>query len=85
MEALWLEPGIAPVPMTLENDRDAVTEGPLIEHYRVSVQAGVLHGHYHTYEDKEEGQKHLMLALCTDQGSRTLSTCTLECPRPVFA
>ena len=32
------------------------------------MQAGVLHGHYHTYEDKEEGRKHLMLALCTDQG-----------------
>ena len=55
MQALWLAAGREPVQIALRDGQ-------------VSVQAGVLHGHYHTYEDKEEGRKHLMLALCTDQG-----------------
>ena len=54
MQALWLAAGREPVQIALRDGQ-------------VSVQAGVLHGHYHTYEDKEEGRKHLMLALCTDQ------------------
>ena len=36
---------------------------------QVFVQAGVLHGHYHTYKDKKTGRKHLVIALCTDQRS----------------
>ena len=49
MKALWLEPGRAPVTMTLENDRVAVREGPL-------------HGHYHRYTNGAQGEEHLMLA-----------------------
>ena len=54
MKALWLEPGRAPVTMTLENDRVAVREGPL-------------HGHYHRYTDGAQGEKHLMLAFGDNQ------------------
>ena len=54
MQAVWLAAGCKPVQIALRDDQ-------------VSVQAGVLHGHYHTYEDKEKGRKHLMIALCTDQ------------------
>ena len=49
MKALWLEPGSAPVTMTLENDR-------------VAVRAGPLHGHYRMYTNGAQGEKHLMLA-----------------------
>ena len=49
MKALWLEPGRAPVTMTLENDR-------------VAVREGALHGHYHRYTDGAQGEEHLMLA-----------------------
>ena len=49
MKALWLEPGRAPVTMTLENDR-------------VAVRAGPLHGHYRMYTNGAQGEKHLMLA-----------------------
>ena len=116
MQAVWLAAGCKPVQIALRDDQ-------------VSVQAGVLHGHYHGNEDKKTGRKHLVIALCTDQrsvldfghqmpynmnvvpdgafrsmmsqhqrhrglhmmrmascdGSKTLSTCTLESPRPVFA
>ena len=54
MQAIWLATGREPVQIALRDGQ-------------VSVQAGVLHGHYHTYEDKEKGRKHLMIALCTDQ------------------
>ena len=49
MKALWLEPGRAPVTMTLENDRVAVREGSF-------------HGHYHMYTNGAQGEQHLMLA-----------------------
>ena len=51
MKALWLEPGCAPVNMTLDNKS-------------VSVREGALHGHYHWYTDDAQGEHHLMLAFC---------------------
>ena len=44
MQALWLAAGCEPMQIALRDDQ-------------VSVQAGVLPGHYHTYEDKEKGSK----------------------------
>ena len=49
MPALWLEPGKAAVAMTLDDGQ-------------VAVGAGPLHGHYHMYTDRAQGEKHLMLA-----------------------
>ena len=54
MQAVWLAAGCKPVQIALRDDQ-------------VSVQAGVPHGHYHTYEDKKQGGKHLVIALCTDE------------------
>ena len=48
MPALWLEPGKAAVAMTLDDDQ-------------VAVGAGPLHGHYHIYRDKAQGEKHLII------------------------
>ena len=56
MQAVWLAAGCKPVQIALRDDQ-------------VSVQAGVLHGHYHRNEDKKTGRKHLVIALCTDQRS----------------
>ena len=49
MKALWLEPGSAPVPMTLKNDSVAVRDGPL-------------HGHFPRYRNGAQGEERLMLA-----------------------
>ena len=54
MKALWLEPGRAPVNMTLDNDR-------------VPVREGTLHGHYHWYTDGAQGEQHLMLTFCEEK------------------
>ena len=48
MPALWLEPGKAAVAMTLDDGQ-------------VAVGAGPLHGHYHMYRDKAQGEKHLII------------------------
>ena len=56
MQAVWLAAGCKPVQIAVRDDQ-------------VSVQAGVLHGHYHRNEDKKTGRKHLVIALCTDQRS----------------
>ena len=49
MKALWLEPGSAPVPMTLKNDSVAVRDGPL-------------HGHFPRYRNGAQDDERLMLA-----------------------
>ncbi len=49
MPALWLEPGKAALAMTLDDGQ-------------VAVGAGPLHGHYHMYTDRAQGEKRLMLA-----------------------
>ena len=48
MPAWWLEPGKAAVAMTLDDEQVAVDGGPL-------------HGHYHFYRDKAQGEKHLII------------------------
>ena len=48
MPAWWLEPGKAAVAMTLDDEQVAVDGGPL-------------HGHYHIYRDKAQGEKHLII------------------------
>ena len=49
MKALWLEPGSAPVPMTLKNDS-------------VAVRDGHLHGHFPGYRNGAQDDERLMLA-----------------------
>ena len=54
MKALWLEPGRAPVNLTLDNVRMAVREG-------------TLHFHYHWYTDGAQKEQHLMLTFCEEE------------------